>query len=176
MRGISKTVGATILVALVCIYAHGLARDRNTPKDKETRLTSRLESYVTAYKKHDWKSLFQLASKAARGSVTEEEFVDAMNTSHQRDFSNYPDLEQFELFRRLPDGANEFNLLGCGKATREGETYKGVAVIHVIFENENWYFAGWTFAQFADGSCEVLNDPKWKPEISWDFPMRELRR
>ena len=66
---------------------------------------------------------------------------------------------------------------GCAKAQREGRMYNGIAVAHAVFEHAGWFFTGWSFTEFPNEPCNVLSDPKWKPEnpIGWDQPMEELR-
>jgi hypothetical protein len=96
-----------------------------------------------------------------------------MNVGHGRDFANSPDLLEFHADRTEANDA-QFDIYGCGKATREGEDYNGIALIHAVFEHDNWFFAGWTF---NGGDCDQLLDKEWKPPapMKWTQPMDELR-
>ena len=35
---------------------------------------------------------------------------------------------------------------------REGEPFRGFAVVHAVYEHEDWFSTGWTFSRFFRGS------------------------
>jgi hypothetical protein len=62
-------------------------------------------------------------------------------------------------------------------AKREGMEFNGVALIHAVFEHNDWFFSGWAFTEFPNEPCKSLSDPKWeKPDpMEWSLPLEELR-
>lgn len=140
-------------------------------------LPKRLESYVQAYQSRDWAKLFGLISDAGRGGVNQDAFVVTMNATHRRDFSNSPDLMEFKPGRAAKADGTEYDVYGCGKARREGREFNGVALVHVVFEHNDWFFSGWTFTEFPNEPCKALSDPSWKPPgaMEWNQPIEELR-
>jgi hypothetical protein len=60
---------------------------------------------------------------------------------------------------------------------REGQTFNGVALIHAVFEHNDWFFSGWRFTEFPNEPCKALSDPSWEAPapMEWDQPMEELR-
>ena len=150
-----------------------------SPVSAEQRqaLAKRLDGYVKANHTQDWGGLFDLISDTARGGVNRNDFAGKMKAAHRRDFSNNPDLLEFRPARTIKDDAGEYDVYGCGKARREGRDYKGVALVHAVFQHNDWFFSGWTFTEFPNEPCEALSDPKWEaPDpMEWNQPMRELR-
>ncbi|HYL87029.1 MAG TPA: hypothetical protein VE263_22590 [Candidatus Angelobacter sp.] len=147
------------------------------PAEQRQPLKSRLDDYLKLQRGQDWSKLYDLVSDTGRGGVSREKFVAAMKRGHGRDFANEPDLLEFVPKRTesgLPDG---FDIYGCAQATREGQSYRGVAVTHVIFEHNNWFFTGWTFEDISDHLCKALEGPSWQPgnRMKWTMPMEELR-
>ena len=143
------------------------------PAEKRARLGDRLRDYVKENKNRDWERLYDLVSDTGRGKVDRAHFIQLMNVGHGRDFANYPDLLEFHADRTEANDT-QFDIYGCGKAAREGEDYNGIALIHAVFEHDNWFFAGWTF---VGGDCDQLLDKEWKPPapMKWTQPMDELR-
>jgi hypothetical protein len=143
--------------------------------EKRDLLQQRLNAFVTAYKHRDWKALYGLVSDTARGDAQEKYFIDRMKTEHEVNGSE-PDLLEF-----LPDRTKEnhggFDLFGCGKARREGMSFKGIALVHVVFERGNWFFSGWNFTEFPNEPCRDLKKSDWAPYgvQGWDEQMIELR-
>jgi hypothetical protein len=90
-------------------------------------------------------------------------------------------VSQQELLEFLPDRSDEnadgTDIYGCARATREGEAYTGIAVVHAVHEHATWTFTGWSFTEFPNLSCKLLADPSWKPagRMGWDQPMEEVR-
>ena len=148
----------------------------NIPADKRESLKIRLSEYVNENRTRNWGKLYELVSETGRGELTREAFIPRMEQAHGLSFANYPDLLAFVPARgdKADDG---FDLYGCGEAQREGTKYKGIAVVHAIFEHENWFFTGWSFDGMADGSCSALNKPEWQPfnRLRWNHKMEELR-
>jgi hypothetical protein len=143
--------------------------------DKKDLLQQRLNTYVTAYKHKDWKTLYGLISDTGRGDAPQKFFISQMKAEHEVNGSE-PDLLEF-----LPDRTKEnkpgFDLFGCGKASREGRGFKGIALVHVVFEHDNWFFSGWNFTEFPNESCDDLKKPDWAPygAENWNQQMIELR-
>jgi hypothetical protein len=101
------------------------------PAEKRDGLRKRLEEYVKENKNRDWVLLYGLISDTGRGRVDQPTFVARMQTAHGKDFANDPDLLEFRSDRADPNG-DGFDVYGCGKAQREGQTYNGIAVIHAV--------------------------------------------
>ena len=173
-----------IAIALIlCAGTSAVSKDKpsdvyaNVPVDKKETLKVRLAEYVEANKSRDWAKLFSLVSDTARGKVNQQGFVARMTQSHQDSFSNYPDLLKFAAVRDEKADDGGFDLYGCAEAQREREKFSGIAVIHAVFEHDNWFFSGWTFDGMASGSCKELNEPHWQPlsVLKWNQPMEELK-
>lgn len=177
------SVISKLLVCAACFAVFTLCGDAandpfaKVPQEKREALKKRIDVYVKLQRDHGWSELYDLVSDTGKGGVTREKFVAAMNRGHGRDFANEPDLLEFLPRRAEPGSPDGFDIYGCAKAIREGETYRGIAVIHAVFEHSNWFFTGWTFADPSDGSCKQLDDPSWQPptQLKWTSPMEELR-
>ena len=145
-------------------------------ESKRSSLKTRLSEYVEAYRTRNWAKLYGLVSDTGRGNVKQDIFVSRMEQAHGISFANDPDLLKFTpaVTKKAGDG---FDLYGCAEAQREGEAYSGVAVVHAVFEHENWFFTGWSFDGLASGSCKELHQPNWHPftKMSWNQTMEELR-
>jgi len=146
------------------------------PKNRD-RLATRLDAYVKAHCSQNWANLFGLVSDSARGGVAESAFTKAMSAGHRRNFSNNPDLLQFRPERTIKSEGGEYDIYGCGKAQREGQEFNGVALIHAVFEHNDWFFSGWSFTEFPNEPCKALSDASWEPPgpMEWGRPMGELR-
>ena len=140
-------------------------------------LAKRLDNYVKACSSQDWAKLFGLISDAARGGSAHDTFVATMKATHRKDFSNHPDLMEFTPERTAKAERGEYDIYGCGKARREGHEFNGVALIHVVFEHNDWFFSGWSFTDFPNEPCKALSDPSWElpGPMEWNKPMEELR-
>ena len=171
----------TVLV-LVLIFFSAYAKSgkdafTKLPQDEQQLLTRRLKEYVNAYRKRDWKALYQLVSDTGKNGVNQQTFIAAMNAKHGgKEYSDMPDLLAFTP-NRSDENEDGLDIYGCGKAKREGENYRGIAVIHAIHEHSTWSFSGWGFTEFPNEPCSRLSDPAWKPEgqMEWRQPMEELR-
>jgi len=147
------------------------------PAEQRQALKNRLDDCVKLQRSQDWSKLYDLVSDTGRGGISREKFVAAMKAGHGRDFANEPDLVEFfpkHSESGLPDG---IDIYGCARATREGQSYGGIAITHVVFEHNNWSFTGWTFEDISDHSCKALDDPSWQAgtRMKWTMPMEELR-
>lgn len=175
----SKRVLALALMACTAALAASEPTDpyANVPVDKREGLKTRLSEYVNQYRHRNWGKLYDLVSDTGRGDITRQAFSSRMEAAHGLSFANYPDLLAFVPARVDKIGDKGFDFYGCGEAQREGERYKGVAVVHAIFEHDNWFFTGWSFDGMADGSCDSLNKPDWQPSnrLGWNHIMEELR-
>jgi len=98
-----------------------------------------------------------------------------MKHEHGIDFAQMPDLLEFNPDRseKNDDG---FDVYGCGKARREGMMFNGIAVVHAVYEHNDWFFTGWTFTEFPNEPCKAFADPKWQPSnrIKWNRSMEEI--
>lgn len=146
------------------------------PRQQRESLTLRLTQYVKAYRDRDWKALYDLVSNIGKGSANRDSFVAAMKEEHGTEYAGMPDLLEFTP-DRTEENQDGIDIYGCGKAQREGEIYRGIAVAHAVHERNSWFFTGWTFTQFPNEPCKLLSDPAWKPATSmeWKQPMEELR-
>jgi hypothetical protein len=100
-----------------------------------------------------------------------------MKAAHGKDFANSPDLREFRPERSAKADRSGYEIYGCGRAVREGQNFNGVALIHSVFEHDNWFFSGWTFTEFPNEPCKTLADPSWEAPapMEWNQPMEELR-
>jgi hypothetical protein len=147
------------------------------PNEQGDALAKRLDGYVKAHRASEWGKLFDFISDAGRGDVHRQVFVAKMKAAHGRDFANSPDLLEFRPERSAKADKSAYEIYGCGKAVREGQNFNGVALIHAVFEHDNWFFSGWTFTEFPNEPCKALSNPSWEaPEpMEWNQPMEELR-
>ena len=100
-----------------------------------------------------------------------------MEQAHGVSFANYPDLLKFVPARSDKSGDGGFDLFG-GQARREGETYKGIAVLpRCLRARELVLCDGWSFDGMASGSCSELEKSGWEPcaRLNWKHVMEELR-
>lgn len=179
MRSYKSSVAA-LLLAMSCLTASGQNEAQSFPKfpaSGQTELARRLTEYLKAYRNKNWAALYSLVSDTGKDGVSRRAFVAAMSEKHGRAGSGgMPDLLEF-----LPDrsdvNTDGTDIYGCAKATREGEAYSGIAVVHAVHEHETWTFTGWSFTEFPNLSCKLLADPSWKPagRMGWDQPMEEIR-
>ncbi|MGH9747705.1 MAG: hypothetical protein ACRD59_16545 [Candidatus Acidiferrales bacterium] len=141
--------------------------------EKRDRLRERLRDYVAENRNRDWAHLYDLVSATGRGKTDKPTFVERMKVGHGTDFANDPDLLEFQA-DRTDSNDSGIDVYGCAKAKREGEGYDGIAVVHAVFEHDDWFFTGWTF---VGGECTELADKDWKlpARIKWTQPMEELR-
>jgi len=100
-----------------------------------------------------------------------------MKAAHGKDFANAPDLLEFQAGRSDKNERGGYDIYGCGKAQRENMLFQGIAVVHAVFEHDDWFFTGWTFTIFPNELCKALADPAWRPitRLIWSQPMEELR-
>ena len=147
----------------------------NIPADRREALSKRITAYVETYRARNWEKLYSFVSDVGKGGASQKLFVAAMQASHGRNFAQDPDLQDFKP-DRTKNNADGYDIYGCGNAQREGSAYKGIAVVHAIFEHNDWYFTGWRFTEFPNEPCKALSDPKWEPEneMGWNTPMEEL--
>lgn len=147
----------------------------SVPAEQREALPKRLGGYVEAYKGRNWEKLFALVSDPGRGGANQQVFVAAMKSTHGADFAQMPDLQEFKP-DRTEKNEDGYDIYGCGKAQREGQTFKGIGVVHAVFEHQDWFFTGWTFTDFPNEPCKALSDLKWQPEnrLKWNRPMEEI--
>jgi hypothetical protein len=140
-------------------------------------LAKRLEAYVKANREHEWDKLYDLVSDNGRGGVTRQVFVVKMKGAHGKDFANEPDLVEFKAGRSEKNEHGGYDIYGCGSGQREDMLFKGIAVVHAVYEHSDWFFTGWRFTEFPNEPCKKLADPAWGPQIRllWNQPMEELR-
>ncbi len=158
------------------LFARILDPFSNIPADQREDLSRRIDGYVEAYKTRNWERLYDFVSEVGKGGANRKVFVAAMQASHGKDFAQDPDLQEFKP-DRTKGNEDGYDIYGCGKAQREGRTYKGIAVVHGVFEHKDWFFTGWSFTEFPNEPCKALSDSKWEPEneMGWNTPMEELR-
>ena len=164
-----------ILLLSSLIFATQTDPFSNIPADQRETLSTRINGYVEAYKARNWTKLYDFVSDAGKGGVSQRVFVAAMEASHGKDFAQDPDLQEFKP-NRTKRNRGGYDIYGCGKAEREGRSYKGIAVVHGVFEHDSWFFTGWRFTEFPNEPCTALSDTKWEPdsEMGWDRPMEEV--
>lgn len=175
-----KAVVPVLFVFLIFISAfYGKSKDpfSNIPTERREQLPERLNEYVKAYRSRNWPKLYDLVSSTAKGGVTRQTFVARMTAEHGEQFSSFPDLLEFHADHVNPSEKDEYDIYGCGKAQREGMEFNGIALVHAVFEHKGWYFSGWSFTEFPNEPCKLLDDPSWKPPapMEWGQPMGELR-
>lgn len=164
---------ASCLASVIC-FAGGPEPLSKIPPEQRGGLTKRLSAYVEAYRGRKWDKLYDLVSDVGKGDADRQTFIAAMTSAHG-DLAKEPDLLEFspDQTQKNNDG---FDLYGCGKARREGWKFNGIAVMHAVFEHDDWFFTGWAFTQFPNEPCKALADPKWQPGnlMKWDRPMEEV--
>ncbi len=147
------------------------------PQAERKDLATRLSDYVRYYKARNWAELYSLVSDVGKDRLDSPTFESIMKREHGgRAYSAMPNLEAFEPAQSRQEG-DGIDIYGCAKAKREGQQFKGVAVVHAVREHDTWAFSGWSFTEFPNQSCGVLSDPGWKApaEMEWGLPMEEFR-
>lgn len=171
----------SVLMVSLQAFASNASRSRQpfsaVPSAQRSSLAASVAEYVKAYRAHDWRKLYDLVSDSARGGVARERFVARMRTTHGQQFSNFPDLMEFEADRTIARDENEYDIYGCAAARREHMDFRGIAVVHAVFEHNIWHLAGWSFTEFPNEPCNLLKKPSWNPPSSmeWGGPMGELK-
>jgi hypothetical protein len=147
------------------------------PSEQRDALAVRLDAYVKANRARDWRKLYDLVSDAGRGGADLPTFVSKMKAAHGTEFANSPDLQEFRPDRATNGNKAEYDIYGCAKAQREGREFNGIALTHVVFEHNKWFFSGWAFTEFPNEPCKALSDAKWEAPgpMEWNLPMEELR-
>jgi hypothetical protein len=139
------------LVALVAFASalHGNGTDplSNIPAEQREALTKRLGTYIEAYRGRKWDKLYDLVSDTGRGGADRQTFITAMKSEHGADFAQMPDLLEFRPDRAEKSG-DGYDIYGCGRAQRERMMFNGIAVLHTVFEHNDWSFTGWRFTEF----------------------------
>jgi len=147
------------------------------PAGQRDALSGRLAEYTKLNKARNWGKLYDLVCTTALGGVNRQTFISKMTAEHGSEFANSPDLLVFRPSRARASANGQYDIYGCARAKREGREYNGIAVTHVVFERDNWFFAGWRFTQFPNVPCKALSDPNWQAPaaMEWSRPMHELR-
>ena len=167
------------MIVCTCSVSAALATDEEwssaVPSERRPALAKRLDAYLKANRSRDWKKLFDLVSDVARGATDRQMFITKMTVAHGRGFANDPDLLKFQPARTVTESG--YDIYGCAKAQREGRDFNGIALIHAVFEHNEWFFSGWMFTAFPNEPCKALADPSWETPgpMEWNQPMEELR-
>lgn len=154
-----------LLVLLLCVLnpvSYGAPADEPLSAitvEQRSPLAKRLEAYVKANREHEWDKLFDLVSDTGRGRVTRQVFVVKMKGAHGKDFANEPDLLEFKAGRSEKNEHGGYDIYGCGSGQREDMLFKGIAVVHAVYEHNDWFFTGWRFTEFPNEPCKELADP-----------------
>ena len=166
---------AACLASALCVAGGGTEPLSEIPAAQREALTKRLGAYVEAYRGRKWDRLYELVSDTGKGGADRQTFIAAMKHEHGIDFAQMPDLLEFNPDRseKIDDGVDVY---GCGKARREGMMFNGIAVVHAVYEHNDWFFTGWTFTEFPNEPCKAFADPKWQPSnrIKWNRSMEEI--
>ncbi len=177
MRSIIRPSSSALALLLLASLLFSATTDpfSNITADQRGSLSGRINGYVEAYKARNWAVLYNFISAVGKGGANQKVFIAAMQISHSKNFAQYPDLQAFRPYR-AKGNEDGYDIYGCGKAEREGRTYKGIAVVHGVFEHNDWFFTGWSFTEFPNAPCKTLSDPKWEPEneMGWNRSMQEL--
>jgi hypothetical protein len=170
----------TAVVLCCCIGAFGQPKAdpfAAAPEPERKHLATRLSEYVRAYRDRNWPELYSLVSDVGKDGADRPTFISVMKSKHGgRAYSAMPELEAFDPAQSRQDGEG-IDIYGCAKAKREGQQFKGVAVMHAEREHDNWVFSGWSFTEFPNQACGTLSDTTWKApaEMEWEQPMEEFR-
>lgn len=173
-------LAVTALVLCCCLPTPGQPNSgplSAVPQPERKNLAMRLSEYVRAYKGRNWSELYSLVSDVGKSRVDRSTFISVMKSKHGgRAYSSMPDMEAFDPAQSRQDG-NGVDIYGCATAKREGQHFKGVAVVHVVREHDDWVFSGWRFTEFPNQPCGALSDAKWKvpAAMEWEQPIEELR-
>jgi hypothetical protein len=176
----SRAICLVGVASITCVIAYaGPTKDpfAKIPAEQRSSVAKRLSMYVAEQRTANWAKLYDLVSDVGKGSVTRQAFVAQMKAAHGSNFANSPDLLEFRP-DRSQSVSGEWDIYGCGRARREGATYRGIAVVHAVFQHNDWFFTGWSFTEFPNEPCEALSKFDWTPpgQIAWDQPMEELRK
>jgi hypothetical protein len=131
----------TLRLLLALFVAHSLVLATNSdpfsniPADRRGALSKRITAYVEAYRARNWEKLYGFVSDVGKDGASQKVFIAAMQASHGRNFAQDPDLQEFKP-DRTKTNADGYDIYGCGKAEREGHTYKGIAVVHGVSEHD----------------------------------------
>lgn len=180
MKGRDRKLILTAVVVCCCIGAFGQPNAdpfAAAPEPERKHLATRLSEYVRAYRDRNWSELYSLVSDVGKHRVDRPTFISVMKSKHGgRAYSAMPELETFDPAQSRQDGEG-IDIYGCAKAKREGQQFKGVAVMHAVREHDSWVFSGWSFTEFPNQACGTLSDPGWKApaEMEWAQPMEEFR-
>jgi len=144
---------------------------------RQKTLNSRMQEYVNLFRKNDWAKLYDLVSKTGKGTASRPEFESAMKRMHGKEYGELPDLLEFKYQRMVATKSGEYDVYGCGKLMKLGWKYEGIAEIHAVYEENDWFITGWRHTAFPAEPCSSLKDEKWKPYThdNWDKPMEEIR-
>jgi hypothetical protein len=166
---------AVFLASAILISGQATDPFFSIPLEQREPLSKRLGSYVEANKAGKWDNLYDIVSDAGRGGVNRKTFVAAMKSAHGSDFAQDPDLLEFKSDRTEKNDEG-YDIYGCGKARREGMMFNGIAVLHTVFEHNDWFFTGWSFTGFPNEPCTALSNAKWQPfsRPKWNKPMEEI--
>ncbi|HET9838120.1 MAG TPA: hypothetical protein VFR84_07790 [Candidatus Angelobacter sp.] len=181
MAALAIRIFVSVLIVSLPAFASTAGRGRNpfsaVPSPQQSSLAASVAEYVKAYRTHDWEKLYDLVSDSARGGVARAGFVGKMRSAHGEQFSNFPDLMEFEADRTIARNEHEYDIFGCGAARREKMDFRGIAVVHAVFEHNAWHFSGWSFTEFPNEPCNLLKKPSWEPPdpMEWGGPMGELK-
>jgi hypothetical protein len=135
-------IGCCLAVCLMSLAAGSQTWLSPVTAEHRDALAKRLDGYVKANHSQDWAKLFEFISDAARGGLNRSDFAAKMKAAHRRDFSNSPDLLEFQPARTIKADNLEYDVYGCAKAQREGREYKGIALVHAVFQHNDWLFRG----------------------------------
>jgi hypothetical protein len=176
-RGRERLIG--VVVSVGCAVAFAAASQEwlsVVPAGQRDALVRRLDIYMKTNRGRNWGKAYDFISDAGRGGINRTTFVAIMRTAHRREFANSPDLLEFSPVRAVK-ADKEYDLYGCGQARRERRDFKGVVLIHAVFEHNDWFFSGWAFTRFPNEPCTALSDPSWEAPspMEWNQPLEELR-
>lgn len=172
-----------MFAAVLLCWCNGTCAPRNSdpftavPETERKDLAARLNDYVRAYKDRNWAELYSLVLDVGKNRVDQATFTSVMKRKHGgKAYSGMPDLKAFDPAQSRTD-ADGLDIYGCAKARREGQQFKGVAVVHAVREHDTWLFSGWSFTEFPNQACGTLSDAGWKApaEMEWQQPMEEFR-
>jgi hypothetical protein len=130
------------------------------PPVQRAALGERLDSFVDAYRRFEWFTVYDLVSSAGRRAISEKTFEHAMFERDDASVSSYH-LYAFRPVRTMQARENVYNVFGCLATTRNKTSEEHIGAIRAVFEHNNWFFTNWVLADPMQ-ACTQLSAPDWK--------------
>jgi hypothetical protein len=123
----------------------------------------RLAAYVGAFRDKDWSTLYGLVSSDGKHGLGWKKFNFAMDESYLVPGAFLPRLRKFTPVRtQTALEGTAFDIYGCASSRAQGINKEGIAAVRASYENGNWVFTTWDYADPLE-PCADLSQADWKP-------------